>query len=299
VETIASSQNPNGSWCDFCINPVGASDQWVTAYVGLKMCGLRDDYEIEGLLHSADQFIRDNWHEGLGYNSLSPPDADSTAHALLFWRALGTGVSQSHLTPLLSFQREDGGFATFRADAIIGPNSGAVAHCEVTATAIQALSLMKTKNMVDQSINRAFLWAVLVSDWETCIESFWWNLNWYGRLEWIKALRVANRNIPSALVPPFYSKQIPITSHLDAAYYLELALVLGRISDARTVAGFFLETQLKSGLWPTVPILRTVHPNCYVPWKDALNQPTHSDNGIYSGAAIAHALSLFLKSGAT
>lgn len=296
TDAILCSQKPDGSWRDFDVHPIGASNQWVTAYIGLKLAAHQRGASVDDALKCASVYLRSCWKNGLAYNPLSPPDANSTAHALLFWHLLGEPVSDNAVLDLLAFQLDNGAFGTFHADCASFPHSGTAAHSEVTATSIQVLWRLRRqrsiKKSIEKMVSRAFEWGA--RDWTACRRCFWWNLNWYVNLEWIKALYLANKDLPNALMPPNISN-VPITSHLDAAYLLELNLLLGRINSASLIARFFAETQLSSGLWPAVPILRIVSGHCYEPWNQSRSQFTYADRGYYSGAAIINALSLLAQ----
>lgn len=123
----------------------GASDEWVTAYVGAALAGLTSD--------RAQRAARDGWALlverrppgiGWGFNRLAPPDADSTAWGLRLAAALGQGASppaRRSREALNGYILADGGLATYR-DGALGLPSAAdsvgwsrTAHVCVTAAA--------------------------------------------------------------------------------------------------------------------------------------------------------------------
>lgn len=295
ARAIISAQKPDGSWSDFDINGIGASDQWVTAHIGLKLRQSEAGLHTDALLDSAATYLRDHWNGGLAYNAFSPADADSTAHALLFWQSLGWRPLAEYSAVLLEFQLDDGGFATFRPQGGESRNSWATAHPEVTAVAIQALSPTVDDRAAAQAINRALHWAERVAGWDTCSRSFWWNLDWFARLQWVKALQLSGRQIPAELASPVDERRFKITSHLDAAYLIEFCLILGRLDDADMIGRSLLETQQENGLWPTAPVLRLIPPELGDLREQSYHPITYADEGRYSGAAILHALALLAR----
>jgi hypothetical protein len=292
VAVIVSSQTPAGSWSDFNIRGIGPSDEWVTAHVGLKLATLPAATwpDVHIALDKAARHLKDRWRNGLAYSALSPVDADSTIHGLLFWQSLGRKTSEQEVAALLRFQLDDGGFSTFlHRDDPSPPSSWEVAHPEVTAMAIQALWPMRAEGLVRRSIEKALHWAEHSSGWDDCSRSFWWNLHWHARLQWAKVLRLSGHDIPTEFMPPT-KRPFSLTSQLDAANLLELCLILDRLDDAQIVISSLVEAQEEDGLWPARPILRVVHPECREPWIEPHKVVTYADAGCYSSAAILSAM---------
>lgn len=291
VSALTSAQTPAGCWSDFNIEGVGPSDEWVTAHVGFKLAGLPALYSptVHKSLQSAADYLHDRWRNGLSYNAFSPIDADSTIHALLFWQALGRRPSEEETGAALQFQLDEGCFSTFLQNGdSTQRGSWAIGHPEVTAVAIQALWLAREQPSIQRRINEALNWVDSLMEHDELGHSFWWNLHWYARLQWAKVMKLAEREIPAALMPgkaPF-----AVTSKLDAAYLSELCLILDRLDDASLIASSLVETQQANGFWQTSPILRVVHPDCREPWNESHKVLTYADSGCYSGAAILSAL---------
>ena len=227
---------------------------------------------------------------GLGYNEASPIDADSTAHALLFLTAEREESDRSLGEMLLQFQASDGGFSTFIRPPDSRDSSWTTSHPEVTATALLALWPLRTDPLVATAIKRAFDWAESSPGWDGCARAFWWNLTWYGRLQWVRALKRHDRAVPRELSLPQGKSRLDVTSHLDAAYLLELCLELDQMDDAALVAGSLCETQKPNGLWPTSPVLRIVDDDCFSPWSEPGRSSLVADAGLYSSATIVVAL---------
>lgn len=93
VNYLLNTQHTTGSWTDFWL-PVGTSDAWVTAYTGLGLyayitSALYNEKTMKKTLtavNRAGRFLSKQYRfpQGWGYNINVAPDADTTAHVLLF-----------------------------------------------------------------------------------------------------------------------------------------------------------------------------------------------------------------------
>src|SRR5262249_15294255 len=115
--------------------PVGASDAWVTAYVGWTLARMPGGDERGGARRAANWLLDTrSYAAGWGYNGRTGADADSTAWALLLFRALGLQSEARDQDWLVGCWRPEGGFATYnRRDA------WGVAHPDVSPVAFLAL----------------------------------------------------------------------------------------------------------------------------------------------------------------
>jgi hypothetical protein len=120
VAFLVAAIGQDDLWRDFAMP--GASDEWVTAFVGHALCGLEDARTREAVGRSLPALLaRQRADGGWGYNALCASDADSTAWALKFLRAAAApevGDAAERATAfLLSHRKEDGGFSTYSATA--------------------------------------------------------------------------------------------------------------------------------------------------------------------------------------
>ncbi len=120
VEFLAGSRNPNGWWKDFEL-AAGASDTWVTAYVGRALAGVDEPQSWE-MAHAAWCLMKERLHQqgGWGYNLKIPPDADSTAWAILLGESVGDSSSpvlRKAKDFLRSHLRPSGGVATYAEES--------------------------------------------------------------------------------------------------------------------------------------------------------------------------------------
>src|SRR5260370_12146433 len=129
LHALLKAQRRDGAWCDFNIPPMGESDAWVTAHVGLRLATLPDNLSQlvpAKSLQQATSFLYACSRNGWGYNERSPVDADSTAQGLLFLQAVGDNAPDHLPELLLGFQQRDGGFSTFKSRS---PNSLGTSWC--------------------------------------------------------------------------------------------------------------------------------------------------------------------------
>jgi hypothetical protein len=299
LNVLLTSQSEDGSWVDFDLPTVGASDAWVTAHVGFRLATLPEAWTSDSLkdaLEAAVQFLHAKWHHGWGYNNSAPVDADSTAHALLMLNATGKKPPATSIEALLSFQQSNGGFATystFRSSSM--PQNWLISHPDVTPVVIRALAQYAADPRVAECITRAMhsMEADRLSDemWP----AFWWNLHWYTASAWVNAASSIEEPLPSFHWPELMESNFKWTSDLDAAYLLELSTNLGRVDIAEQVAQHLLRNQLEDGSWPRVPVLRQPKPGLHQPWKAPDDETYYADvRGIYSTATILSAVANYL-----
>ncbi len=110
---LLAAQGQDGLWRDFRIIN-GASDEWVSGFVGWALAALPDTACLEALADARHALSRrQRANGGWGYNAASPADADSTAWVLRFFMAAGgdgDGFAQAFL---LKHKLPDGGFTTY------------------------------------------------------------------------------------------------------------------------------------------------------------------------------------------
>lgn len=262
VEYLAGLQAPDGRVQDYAL-PVGRSDQWVTAYVGLALAeaasagiaAARRPAERAAawlLAHRASEVA---W----GFNAATGPDADSTAHACLLFAALGTPPPPASLAWLEAQWRPSGGFATYAAR----DDAWAVGHPCVTPPVYAALHRGGRRDLASAVL--AYLGAVRRSDgsWP----AYWWRGHHYADFVTLRLLADLDAcPAPSADGVRCYE--------FDSAF--ELACIVGsetlRSAAPEVVAVLRRELaahQRADGSWPSGFDLRVTEPDCYAPWDEA------------------------------
>lgn len=298
LEAVLAAQRSDGSWIDFDLPGAGPSDAWVTAHVGLQLATMRREWAAAAIgrpLEAAVAFLRSKWRHGWGYSDLAPLDADSTAHALLFFHAVQSDPPRSTITALLRFQRPDGGFATYLQDS--GgtlPENWCRSHPGVTPVAIQALSAYGQDLHLSDSVLRVLRRFDRDRDANHPWPAFWWNLKWYTAAAWCRAIESLGGTPTELHWPEDLSSSLDGNHDLDAALLLEVAIYLGRLELASEVADRLTVRQLESGLWPPQPALRQPPRGVDRPWEVHDPRDAHADVfGVYSSATILNRLAKF------
>jgi squalene cyclase len=225
---LVSRQDGDGAWRDFPLPP-GLACCWTTAYVlrRVRDAAMILGYDARaaldgGVTHLLQHARPDGW----GFNLACPPDADSTAHALL---AIPCAEAK-HAAALARFFLPEGGARTY-----LWPPPGHVwrgAHPDVTATALRALGAWLKP---DHALMRAGLSWLAMQD-----AAFWWTAPHYLELEKLRLGLPLAKSVASA------------TSVFDAALALECAILTG----AKARFGALLRQQLSDGSWESAPVLR-------------------------------------------
>ncbi len=182
---LAANVIETGGWSDFQTNRSGESTSWVTAHVLWHVGRLLPGIVVErGLIALLGQRSASR---GWGYSEKTPPDCDSTLHALHAFHELGVARTPPDLARVLEFvlahQMADGGFSTYGTHgelaAYRGPGSDpnyqgwTQSHVCVTAVALETLPLFP--QIVPESILRKAITFVLDrQSAEGCWESYWW-----------------------------------------------------------------------------------------------------------------------------
>ena len=124
VDFLVAARGPGGWWEDFDLAD-GASDTWVTAYVGRALADVAEP-RAAGLARDAWRLVdrRRDPSGGWGYNATVPPDADSTIWAVQLAERVADGADAAARAGRLDapraflerHRRPGGGLATY-ADA--------------------------------------------------------------------------------------------------------------------------------------------------------------------------------------
>lgn len=272
---LLDAQGADGAWRDFNLPP-GRADAWTTAYIGLKLSSLPSDGRkpsLAGALSAAADFLAAARNPGGGwrYNSSCPPDADSTALALLFLCTVGKAVRAKDVAALAKFQKENGGFSTY----LFGESGHGWrrAHCEVTATALRALSACLPHDHFRIRHGLGWLHEQLRKG---SAQSYWWPSPLYLAAEIARARKI---------FPELPQARAPVTVG-SGAFELSLGLELQTASCDMQVSETcrrLIRMQLQDGSWPAAPILRVTNPG----GGDGLSGPILADDRRFFTTATA------------
>ena len=273
---VLAKQSEDGAWRDFLTEP-GVADAWTTAYVGLCLLTLPEGTRPGGwepslvraatwLSHRMDRF------SGWGYNSSCPPDADSSAHAILFLRHCGIEVPIQAYARLLSFGRPDGGFTTYLVPR--AEDSWGISHPCVTPVAVHALltcladddpRLARSLEYIRSSQTATGLWS-----------SFWWGSPLYSTMVNLEAAIELELEFDRASLVDSLGALRPATS-FELALLARCLTMIGRLEDAGQVTGSLLRLQESDGGWPSSPMLRVTRRSSFAPWQERDPGPLHAD----------------------
>jgi Prenyltransferase and squalene oxidase repeat len=254
---LLSRQSGDGSWSDWDLPP-GPSDQWTTAYIAGRLAaapGTLASLSTTARSRAAAWLIeREFAGGGWGYRASVGPDADSTAWALLFLAGEGAPVSSTSYEFLVSFQRPDGGFSTYPADAGLG--SWCDSQVDVTAVAARAL-LWTRHSAYGCVVDAALRYLAQNRGPDGAWGSFWWASPLYATAAVLTLLRDAGVAGDPEIVEPWVDASVP-GNPFEQALLLECLVQSGRAdaAAAQVVLDVLLGEQLPDGSWPSVPVLR-------------------------------------------
>jgi hypothetical protein len=257
VRFLLAAQDGDGAWRDFNLRP-GRADAWTTAYIGLKLIEVRPrDGELRHALTRAARFLSHaaSPHGGWSYNRTCPPDADSTALALLFLKGMGMTVPMKEVAALARFQVGTGGFATYLFG---GSDHGwNKPHVEVTATALRALLEFLPRDHF--RIHDGVAWLQKQLRAEEPPKPYWWLSPSYLAVE-LERLRAAGVEV-----------QAPVRYDEDGSVFAQalcLSLETMRHAPPPLLAkklAMIERLQCRDGSWPASPILRVTDPRASEP----------------------------------
>jgi len=280
---LLARQGKDGAWRDYPDVPIGPSDGWVTGFVGRALAhpGVR---RLAPASRAAARrgagFLarRRGAGAGLGYNAISAPDADSTAHGLALLRLLGQPGSARDVRWLLARWRPNGGCATYdRLDA------WGVSHPCVTPVAWLALPPAARAALAPAV--HAFTLACRRPDgtWP----AYWWRSDYYSTFWNCRALRLLDPGQPLAPAAGFADAA---ASAFELACALGVTALAGR-PDAALLARL-LALQDADGSWAGAANLRVTHPACFRPWEEPHGDCYVDRHHLVSTAAALDVLTL-------
>jgi hypothetical protein len=289
---VLRHQDGDGAWRDFRLQP-GRSDAWVTAYAGAQLLALQRLFPSvarKRAITAAIAFLERNRSAGggWGYNGNCPPDADSTARALLFLRAAGSAVRLRDYAELTRFALPDGAFATYRfGDARGGWCRG---HSDVTVVALRALSnkLAPTHVLVRRGSARLARY-LRRSD---AFASYWWTTPFYLARELTLFFQPSTRLAAAGLPRP--AERLG-SNAFERALACDVALAYQDTAAAATCVRTLVEPQREDGSWPPAPILRVVDPRSKRIGDAYCRQSpvAADDRAIFTTSTVAGALGRF------
>lgn len=283
VGWLRGHQAPDGSWRDFEDVPVGASDQWVTAYVGLALAETArawDMSEAATAAASAADFLtrRRTYAAGWGYHAATGADADSTAHALLLLVELGLRVEPTDISFLAAHRQADSGFATYLRDDCWGQSHPCVSP-------VAALALAKATGAREDAL--ATRYALLSRQADGTWPCYWWESRLYATWQNLMLQWTLGIHLP----PPAEPLRLGALSLFDLVWGVGIAALAGLPARSELEAAL-LAAQGAEGGWPGQRVLRVTDPDCAAPWAEPRGRCHADGHGFFTTASALRVLSL-------
>jgi hypothetical protein len=266
---LQARQAPDGSWTDWELPP-GPSTAWTTAYVGLRLTTLRAPALGPPLARAGRWLLAHRFPDGgWGYSPAVESDADTTSLALLLLAALGTPAPPQAHAFLRGFQREDGGFSTFRPDGLAG--SWGNSHPEITPVAVMAL---RAGCFPSAAQARAFAAIRRARRPDGLWDAFWWASPLPATEANLACLAARGRLEP----PPDALLALPPPEDaLQAALLLSLSAVHAKVERLTALSRPLLTAQAGDGAWASAASLRIPSRSVDRPWDGPATGPLYAD----------------------
>jgi hypothetical protein len=274
LDFVLRGQHNDGRFVDWALPP-GPASAWPTAYVGLVLAELSEAGSgAMAAAHAAARWLLAHPAPGggWGYNEVVDADADSTGCALRLLARAGLPIASAHLACLLSFQRADGGFATY------GPEDGLGAwgrsHVDVSAGCALALAAARAPS---DALRRCVDFVATRRQVDGTWPSFWWRTPWYATHAALSLLQFMEADATTAALAIDWRTLAPLHP-FERALALESALLVSS-ADAPldTTLASLLSDQRLDGSWPDAPVLRLARRDCDQPWVVTGGGPLFGD----------------------
>ncbi len=280
-----STQREDGSWHDYHL-PVGSSDQWVTAYIGLALAqaGKAFDHEqaLSAAMRAAKWLLSERpYNSGWGYNGMTGPDADSTAIAIALFDELGIEVAEDDRTFLRDHWRGDEGVATYE-----GPEAWGSGHWDVTPFAYAGLNEGDRRAFRD-SFERALEANQQANGfWR----SYWWRNPYYSTLVTLEVLEQFGLDEPDFTLEE-NTAPLRVDNAFDLGCYIGIEWLRDPL-DERLDSHLrsLLSWQNRDGSWDGSHNLRVTDHSCYEPWIEPKGQYYCDERSSLTTATIIRVL---------
>lgn len=267
ISALCQRQMAGGQWQDYAL-PVGASDQWVTAYVGWALAQYGKAMQHAPAIQAAQRAAswlqqQKTYAAGWGYHDRTGADADSTALAIALFDSLGWPVPAVAREFLRQQWREEGGLATY-------PQQGAWgnAHWDVTPLGYLGLSHAAQTELRTSFLHGLQQQRLPGGNWR----SYWWRNPHYSTLGTLETLQQLQLAEPAALPKSddANTAQASVDNPFDLACVLGSATLRGvAVSCLSRPLRALLNWQGNDGMWQGSANLRVTTQDCATPWLEA------------------------------
>ncbi|ESA38706.1 squalene-hopene cyclase [Leptolyngbya sp. Heron Island J] len=265
VRYLCALQDQDGHWADYQL-PVGVSDQWITAYVGLALARVGNYWKNKTALLAAERAAdwlcsERSYPAGWGYNATTGPDADSTAMAIGLLRELGRLIQPEDQSFLYDHWRVEGGLATYD-----GPQAWGVAHWDVTPFGYLGLNSEQQNELRD-----SFMTALKANLTENGMwRAYWWRNPYYSTFLTLEVLAELGIQEPEQ---EREDNRFEVTNPFDLACVIGIHHLRAIPSDwQRSPLRGLLNWQQNDGRWLGHPNLRVTDDSCFEPWDKPIGE---------------------------
>jgi len=326
LDFVRAETDASGGWSDFSTNRSGQSTSWVTAYVLWQVGNLLPAREVS---RGVAALLAERQPNGWGFSVLTPPDCDSTLHALRALQILSIEVPDSAqaLDFVLSHQTEGGGFATYaNANALRNyrEEGDGVAYAgwlqpHVCVTTVALETLRTTSPPLSEPFTRASAYLARSQSPEGYWEAYWWRSRTLATARLVQqapsgptssaltsALRAGNAWLErtqhaTGFWDNGYDEGVPCLLSTATALAAITATV-GTSASALTAADWLLRQQNHDGSWTSAPVLRIPPPDILSPetwtgWRTGsrgVGSRCSDDRRVYTTATVAATLHAML-----
>ncbi|HVM46247.1 MAG TPA: hypothetical protein VM582_09955, partial [Candidatus Thermoplasmatota archaeon] len=278
IAFLARRQDASGRWWDYPDAAVGASTEWVTAFVGASLARVPDPL-AQRCARAAWRWLRARVRPsgGWGWSALFPADADSTAWGLLLAARLGIDDARvRRARRFLDAHATAGGVATFRArgplswlrHALDARTFAGWARPHACVTALAATLPRPPPGALDalRAMQRP------EGEWR----AYWWPDDEYATALAVEALARAGDAAAAETGARWLAARLGAERSASASAWALLGLAAA--GEARPeAAGRLARAAQDDGGWPASSWMRVVHPDEADPpregWQRGLGAP--------------------------
>ncbi|HEX8456050.1 MAG TPA: prenyltransferase/squalene oxidase repeat-containing protein [Pyrinomonadaceae bacterium] len=293
IAYLCRLQDDTGKWTDFQL-PVGASDQWVTAYVGLALARAGKYLRHRGALGAAEKsaawLIRhQHYSAGWGYNGQTGADVDSTAVCLALLRELEIDVRSEDREFLRRHWHAEGGFSTYSE-----PNAWGRPHWDVTPLGYLALAEHEQRELREPFLRALQEHRLAGNMWR----SYWWRMPFYSTLVTLEALDELQLPEPPSPAPTAADApaQMLIDNSFDLACLVGIEILRGApLEQVGEHARALLRWQQRDGSWRGHANLRVTDNSCDAPWETPAGEYFRDEACTITTATVLRVLTYYLS----
>lgn len=287
---LLAEREQDGFWRDFrLVN--GASDEWVTAFVGYSLIASDVPMPADLLGATTEALLRRQRGDGgWGYNAISPADADSTAWVVKFLRAAGHHGSEIKRGEafLRAHGQPDGGIATYAPSTRI---MFAGSSDPMDDSGWRSPHACVAANVAGVIGEPATTWLLGEQSADGSWASYWWRTDYFATALSLDALseHPLADGARAQVLAWARQRECDATSVFDRAWLLYMLARLGAREGAGRIAHMLTVAQRSDGSWDSGAHMLFPHPSEHRRRDDA--PIVIDDRRVFTASAALLALS--------